>query len=175
MPQIPKPTVVSLHYAASLFPGAQGHWWGAGAGSSFRMNVMWVPHPGNLSEDTAASFLETLSHPWTGLPEKPRGCHRRWSEEGSTSWSPGCSTLHGAFSLSTEGLNSKFSRDSGFFSGTSHWQKLLTAVSLGTRNSRRPVGCFSAAAQAQGAPRPRPSAWGVQACAHTPWACPTTV
>lgn len=68
----------------------------------------------------AASFLEILSRPWTGLPEKPCGCDGRWSEEGSTSWSPGCSTLHGAFSLSTEGLSSKLSQDSGFFSGTSH-------------------------------------------------------
>lgn len=120
VPQMPKPTVVSLHHAASPFPGAQGRWWGAGAGSSLRMNVMWVPHPGSLSEDAGAGFLETLSRPWTRLPEKPCGCHGRWAEEGSTSWTPGRSTLHGAFSLSTEGLSSKLSRDSGFFSGTFH-------------------------------------------------------
>ena len=41
IPQIPKRTVVSLHHAVSLLPGAQGHW--QGAGGSFRMTFGGYP------------------------------------------------------------------------------------------------------------------------------------
>lgn len=105
--------------------------------------------------------------------EKPSRCNGRLRcEEGSASsfqTAPPCTCFQSEHRWSEFGTFLSLSLFLRHFS----LAKLLTAESLGTRNSHRSGGCVSVAAQdpspSPGWARPGPHSPGIQMCAHAPW------